>query len=117
MPCGENAGQPLQLLTVANHKGRMAITLCGAVATLAFAVGYGADGGPTMAASSNVTVTPAPSPTPGDPSGAFPAQPVGGGACIAGLNCGCIPRLTCPTPHRRPAPAVGGSDAAAGRNP
>ncbi len=34
----------------------------------------------------------------------MPVVPVGGGACIVGLNCGCIPRLTCPTPHRRPAP-------------
>ncbi len=31
--------------------------------------------------------------------------PDGGGACIIGLNCGCIRNITCPTPHRRPAPA------------
>jgi hypothetical protein len=89
----------------------MAIALCGAAATLALAVGHGADDNATTSASSSVTVTPPPSPTPADPGGAFPAVPAGGGACIIGLNCGCIPRITCPTPRRHPGPAGPGHDA------
>jgi hypothetical protein len=44
-------------------------------------------------------------PTGTDGGGAIPVQPVGGGACIIGLNCGCIPHHTCPTPHLRPGTA------------
>ena len=100
-----------------HHKGRTAIALCGAAATLAFAVGYGLGEDPTAASSSSVTVTPAPPPAPGSPGGAFPAVPVGGGGCFIGLNCGCIPRLTCPTPHRRPPAVAPGHDASGGPNP
>jgi len=36
----------------------------------------------------------------------WPVVPVGGGACIIGLNCGCIRGITCPgTVHHPPAPA------------
>lgn len=35
------------------------------------------------------------------------SPPDGGGACIIGLNCGCIRNITCPAPHRRPAPDNG----------
>ena len=59
----------------------------------------------------------APPPAPGTPGGAFPAVPAGGGGCYIGLNCGCIPRITCPTPHRRPPAVAPGHDAAGGPNP
>ena len=120
MPSSENAGQLLKLRTMANHRGGMAMALCGAAAAVAIAVGYGADNitrGPTIAGSSSAAVTPAPAPTPKDPGGAFPAVPVGGGGCYIGLNCGCIPRITCPTPHRHPPAAVPGRDAPGGQNP
>ena len=99
------------------HKGRAALAVCGAVAVLAFPVGYSADDSQaTTAAWSTATVMPAPPPTPGDRGGgALPVQPVGGGGCYIGLNCGCIPRITCPTPHRRPPPAVGARDDPAGK--
>lgn len=53
----------------------MAAALC-AGAALVLAVGLGAGGA-------------------GEP-------PTGGGGCVVGLNCGCIPHRTCPTPHARP---------------
>lgn len=94
------------------------MAVCGPAAVLALVVGYGVDEAPpTTASSSSVTVTPAPAPTPGDSGGAFPAVPAGGGGCYIGLNCGCIPRLTCPTPHRRPPVAVPGRDPAGPPNP
>jgi hypothetical protein len=83
----------------------MAAAWCGGVA-LALAAGLGVSGAdepPTAAAVPPTSVVPAPTP-PGD-GGALPVQPVGGGACIIGLNCGCIPHRTCPTPHARPGTA------------
>ncbi len=81
--------------------------LCGAAAFL-IAVGLGAAGhdGPltsTMSASSSaVPSLPSPGGVPGgDGGGALPVEPVGGGGCVAGLNCGCIPNVTCPRPHPR----------------
>ncbi len=87
-----------------NRKARAAV--CGGAA-LVFAVTLGtvgarADAGEAlnkaMSPSSSAAAT-------GDGGGAIPVQPVGGGACIIGLNCGCIPHRTCPTPHARPGTA------------
>ncbi len=84
----------------------MAAAVCGGAA-LAVAVGLGFPGGEAGAgeplsgaigASSGVAPI-------GNDGGALPVQPVGGGACIIGLNCGCIPRHTCPTPHPHPGTA------------
>jgi len=50
------------------------------------------------AASSSATPAPA-------PGGAIPVQPVGGGGCIIGLNCGCV--HNCHTAHPHP-PGVPG---------
>ena len=119
-PPGEDAGRRVQSATMIHHKGRTTIALCGAAATLAFAVGYGPGEDPastSSASSSSVTVTRAPPPAPGTLGDAFPAVPAGGGGCYIGLNCGCIPRITCPTPHRRPPAVAPGHDAAGGPNP
>jgi hypothetical protein len=116
-PPGEDAGRQVKLAIVTHPKRRTAIVLCGAVATLAFAVGYGPGEDPPAASSSSVTVTPALPPAPGSPGGAFPAVPAGGGGCYIGLNCGCIPRITCPTPHRHPPAVAPGHDATGGQNP
>lgn len=57
----------------------------------------------TTASAVSARVSPAP-PAPPIARGALPVQPVGGGGCIIGLNCGCIRNVTCPHPHaRRPA--------------
>jgi hypothetical protein len=71
--------------------------------------GVSASGAPTPAMTATGVLsseTPVPPPAPSGPTagGALPVVPVGGGACIIGLNCGCIPHHTCPTPHARPAP-------------
>ena len=73
----------------------------GSAAMLAFAVGYGVDANTTTTrASSSVTSTPTAPVTPAAPPGdASPVQPLGGGGCVIGLNCGCIPRITCPGAH------------------
>src|ERR1700761_1326937 len=39
-------------------------------------------------------------PAPPSPGGALPVQPVGGGGCILGLNCGCT--KNCHPPHTPP---------------
>ncbi len=74
-------------------KGRKPLASAAAAAALVLAIGSG--------------TTPAPGDRAGD-GGAFPVVPVGGGACIAGLNCGCIRNVTCPgtVRHRPPPPAV-----------
>jgi hypothetical protein len=94
------------------NNGKLATLLCSGAAILALALGYGADGNSaTTGASSSGTPAPAVPTAPGaPPGGALPVQPVGGGGCIIGLNCGCIPRITCPGSHRR----TGGAD---GRRP
>ncbi|BBZ52663.1 hypothetical protein MHEI_43800 [Mycobacterium heidelbergense] len=88
-----------------NRKGRLAAGVCGGAA-LIFAVVLGLSGGqvgagesPNRAQSALSGV--APTPTDGG-GGTIPVQPVGGSPCIVGLNCGCIPRVTCPWSHVRP---------------
>jgi|SRR5271166_1779374 len=87
---------------------RTAIALFGGATILGLAVGCG--GGkspsstttttPTMTTSSSGTPAPPPAATPGGPAGgAFPGRPI---MCYVGLNCGCIPHLTCPGSARRP---------------
>ncbi|OBI43853.1 hypothetical protein A5708_17895 [Mycobacterium colombiense] len=72
--------------------------LCGCVTAVVFTAGLASGAAPAATATPSV-VTPAP-PAPG---GSVPVQPVGGGGCIIGLNCGCIRNVTCPSPHpRRP---------------
>lgn len=71
--------------------------LCGFVTAFVVAMGLSFGGAPATATPSVVT------PAPPAPGGAVPVQPVGGGGCIIGLNCGCIRNVTCPAPHpRRP---------------
>ena len=93
----------LQLVAVTIRVARTVATVCGGAA-LVFAVGLDLRGGQAGADEPPSGVT-APSssvaPTAGDGGGAISVQPVGGGGCIIGLNCGCIPRRTCPTPHAR----------------
>ncbi|MCV7348718.1 hypothetical protein [Mycobacterium parmense] len=75
-----------------SRKSRTTVALCGVVAAFAFAFGVAPDATrPATALASSSEVPP----------------PLGGGACIIGLNCGCIRNITCPPPHvRRPtAPA------------
>ncbi|WP_156664728.1 hypothetical protein [Mycobacterium sp. 852002-51057_SCH5723018] len=104
---------------MANRRGRRAAAWCGGAA-LVLAVGLGLGGSDepaTAAIGTSSSVTPAPLPA-GDGGGALPVQPVGGGACIVGLNCGCIPRRTCPTPHARPGiPGANQHNAPAPQNP
>ncbi|OBF61989.1 hypothetical protein A5753_16520 [Mycobacterium sp. 852002-51971_SCH5477799-a] len=70
--------------------------LCGCVTAFVLAAGLATGAAPAALAGSSV-----PPPAPG---GAVPVQPLGGGGCIIGLNCGCIRNvITCPSPHpRRP---------------
>ncbi|OBF49499.1 hypothetical protein A5787_00690 [Mycobacterium sp. 852002-50816_SCH5313054-b] len=87
-----------------NRKARAAAVCGGAVLVFAFGFGtVGAQAGAgeplNRATSSSSGVAPTGG---GDGAGAIRVQPVGGGACIIGLNCGCIPHRTCPTPHARP---------------
>ena len=76
----------------------------GAVVVLVMGTGWMCDD--AVAAAAPVTTTaastitePGPPPAPG---GALPVRPAGGGACIIGLNCGCIRYITCPGSHPRP---------------
>jgi hypothetical protein len=87
---------------MANGRGGTAAALCGGAA-LVLAVGLGVAGAgepPRPAIRQSTSVVPAP---PG--GGALPVRPAGGGGCVVGLNCGCIPHRTCPTPHARPGTA------------
>ncbi len=101
--CALSEGK-LQLRAVTRRKGRTAAAICGGAAfVFAVGLGVGAADQPlssTMSASSSVVPAP---PSPGDVTGggggALPVQPVGGGACIIGLNCGCIRNYTCPKPR------------------
>jgi hypothetical protein len=93
--------------SVLHRKSRTVTAICGGVAVLALAVaGVGDLDRPltsAMSASSGVAPAP-PSPggsTGGSSGGALPVQPVGGGGCIIGLNCGCTRHQSCPTPHAR----------------
>jgi hypothetical protein len=92
----------LQLTAMMNRITRTAAALCGgAAAALALGLGVaGADQPPGGA------TAPSPSVAPTAGGGAISVRPAGGGgACIVGLNCGCIPHRTCPTPHPRPGTA------------
>ena len=99
-----------------NRVGRTAAAICGGAA-LVLAVGLGvagADESPSGATAPSSSVAP----TDGGGGGAITVRPVGGGACIIGLNCGCIPHRTCPTPHPRPGTAGGDQhNAPAPQNP
>ncbi|WP_156771980.1 hypothetical protein [Mycobacterium sp. 1245805.9] len=90
-----------------NRKATRAAAVFGGAA-LVLAVGLGA-GGPRPGAGAPLNVATSSSSgtaaTGGDGGGAIDVQPVGGSPCIVGLNCGCIPRVTCPTPHPRPGTA------------
>ncbi|MEE6177953.1 hypothetical protein [Mycobacterium sp. 050134] len=80
---------------------RTAAALCGG-ATLLLSVGAPPAGATaSLSADGSSHVTPAP---PSQPGGALPVQPVGGGGCVIGLNCGCIRNVTCPgsRPHPHP---------------
>jgi len=88
----------------------------------AAAVGAAQPSAPAPAATSAfASAAQAPTPAPGGLTrgGALPVVPVGGGACIIGLNCGCIRGITCPgTVHHPPAPAnAHPPDAPAGPGP
>lgn len=89
-----------------NRKATLAAAGCGAA--LVFAVGLGAVSAQAGAGGPPNVATPSSSgmaATASDGGGAIHVRPVGGSPCIVGLNCGCIPRVTCPTPHRRPGAA------------
>lgn len=92
--------------------------MCGGAA-LVFAAGFGALGAQAGAAEPpNSAMSAPPQPAATDGGGAIIVQPVGGGACIIGLNCGCLPRRTCPTPHAHPAnPGANQHNAPAPQNP
>jgi hypothetical protein len=91
------------LVAVTIRLGRTAAAVCGAAA-LVFAVGLGVAGADEPWSGATLPPTSV-APTAGDGGGAISVRPVGGGACIIGLNCGCIPHRTCPTPHSRPGTA------------
>ncbi len=92
--------------------------MCGGAA-LVFAVGFGTVGAQAGAGEPlNSAMSTSSQPAAPDGGGAIIVQPVGGGACIIGLNCGCIPHRTCPTPHSRPGTAGANQhDAPAPQNP
>lgn len=73
----------------------------GAVVVLVMGTGWMCDDAVAAAASGTVASSTAPAPPPA-PGGALPVRPAGGGACIIGLNCGCIRYITCPGSHPRP---------------
>ncbi len=98
------AARETKMTIVTNVKTRATAAVCGGAALLVLAGGWspaGAMAGTTTAAESS-SVTPVP-PSPSTPGGALPVRPAGGGACIIGLNCGCIRNITCPKP-RAPRP-------------
>ncbi|WP_197507874.1 hypothetical protein [Mycobacterium sp. 852014-52450_SCH5900713] len=84
-----------------NGQARTAAALCACGAALVLAFGWSA-GDAAISVASSSSVTPAP-PIPG---GALPVQPVGGGGCIIGLNCGCTQH--CHQPPRPRPPAIAG---------
>ncbi len=74
---------------------------CGGAAALVSLVGLPFEGATPAAKAASSIVAPAPAP-PGEPGGALPVHPAGGGGCVIGLNCGCIANITCPKPPRHP---------------
>src|ERR1700728_3635341 len=96
--CGSGP-ESLHLSVVGNRKARTAAAWGICVAALVFAVGdITAVTVMTPSASSSGGTTAPPSPS--TPGGALPVQPVGGGGCIIGLNCGCT--KNCHPPHTPP---------------
>ena len=116
--------QAVTIHIMTNNKGREVIMLCtgAAVAAIAAVYGIGANGespsnittAPTITTTkspfSGLTQVPAPPATAGGQTdGAVPGRlvrgPEGGPeGCIAGLNCGCVPRLcNSNTPRRQAA--------------
>jgi hypothetical protein len=108
-PTVTGACHAMTINTMTNHKGRAAITLYSGAAVLALAVGNGGRVGgespsntttpttitTTRSPFSDLTEVPAPpAPAGGQTDGAVPGRLIGGPeGCIAGLNCGCIPRI------------------------
>jgi hypothetical protein len=85
------------------NKGRMAIALGSSAAALLLGLGGAIGEGVATAAASSPTPVPVlPNAAGGSDGGATPAHPLGGGGCVIGLNCGCIPRITCPGPRAHP---------------
>ncbi|WP_156764184.1 hypothetical protein [Mycobacterium sp. E3247] len=85
-----------------HRQARPLTAFCGVLAALVVAFAWPPAELTGIVASSS-SVTPAPPPPPG---GALPVQPVGGGGCIIGLNCGCTQHCH-PPPRPRP-PAIAG---------
>jgi hypothetical protein len=86
-------------MVVMNRVSRTAAAVCGgAVLVFAVAMGIAGAGDPVSSTMSSVSSV---APTGGNGDGAIPVQPVAG-ACIIGLNCGCIAHHTCATPHAHP---------------
>ncbi|MBV8785558.1 MAG: hypothetical protein JOZ00_02595 [Mycobacterium sp.] len=85
-----------------NRQAKAAGALCAGVAALVVAVGWSAGDTTATTAKSNTATSSSTTPAPG---GAVPVQPVGGGGCIIGLNCGCV--HACHTQHPRPPDVAG----------
>ncbi len=102
-----------------NRKARAAAVCGGAALVLAVSLGtVGAQAGAGEPLNGAMSPSPSVAATGSGEGGAIAVQPVGGGACIIGLNCGCIPHRTCPTPHARPGTAGGNQhNAPAPQNP
>jgi len=118
--CASSEGK-LQLRAVTSRKSGKAAALCAAVV---LAIGLGVTGADELLnstighSSSVVPAPPSPGGATGGGGGALPVQPVGGGACIIGLNCGCIRNITCPKPHpSHPDTANGQHNAPGPQNP
>jgi hypothetical protein len=98
------ASEKLQLTAVAKRRGKTVAGLGGATLALAVGLGIGGAGAPPSSAMSPPSSA-VPAPPSGNDGGAIRVRPAGGGACIIGLNCGCIPHHTCPSPPPRPGTA------------
>lgn len=90
---------------MSNRKRKASAVLFGGAAVFALAIGASLDDATASAATAAASSTS--SPAPSNPGGALPVQPVGGGACISGLNCGCIRHITCPWDRVRHQPVPG----------
>jgi hypothetical protein len=104
---------------VGNRQAKAAGAFCAGVAALVVAVGWSAgDTTATTATTARSSAATSSSTAPA-PGGAIPVQPVGGGGCIIGLNCGCV--HNCHTQHPRPPGVAGdpqhGAPAPAPQNP
>ena len=86
---------------IMTNRDKLVAALCGGAAALVLAVGESFGSAAAIAATAPMVSVPAPKPPPA-PGGALPVHPAGGGGCIIGLNCGCIPHRTCPGSHARP---------------